>query len=108
MNQPIDSSVPLLAASIAAAVVYLYVQARLLSPRRPTPVRFLALIPASTMTILVTRIVWNRLRDPSTHELWPFEIMAHAVVSTVFLGLFRGIYALIERHRAARQHEETA
>lgn len=56
--------------------------------------RIAAAIPAATMAFVVLRIVFDGAMDPTSHNLWPFEILmaGAASVGFVFLaGLLRKI-----------------
>ncbi|MGH8500805.1 MAG: hypothetical protein ACRERV_18625, partial [Methylococcales bacterium] len=48
--------------------------------------RVAAAVPAVLMAFVVLRIVWGTSRDPTSHNLWPFEILIYGVVSLVIMG----------------------
>lgn len=43
--------------------------------------RWVAAIPAATMAFVVLRIVVDTTRDPTSHNLWPFEILLWGTLS---------------------------
>jgi protein-S-isoprenylcysteine O-methyltransferase Ste14 len=49
--------------------------------------KLVALIPAAIVLFVVLRIVVDTCRDPTSHNLWPFEIVIWAGLGLVFLGL---------------------
>lgn len=54
--------------------------------------RIAAAVPALAMVFVVGRIVIDTARDPTSHNLWPFEILMWGGASAVFMGalaLFR-------------------
>ena len=52
-----------------------------------------ATVPAALMGFVVVRIVVGTSLDPTSHNLWPFEILMWGIIS---LGLLAGI-ALVRR-----------
>jgi len=48
--------------------------------------RVAAAVPAVLMAFVVLRIVWGVSRDPTSHNLWPFEILIYGVVSLAIMG----------------------
>ncbi|MGH8752729.1 MAG: hypothetical protein ACREUJ_02415, partial [Burkholderiales bacterium] len=48
--------------------------------------RVAAAVPVVLMVFVVLRIVWGTSRDPTSHNLWPFEILIYGVVSLVIMG----------------------
>jgi protein-S-isoprenylcysteine O-methyltransferase Ste14 len=46
-----------------------------------------ALIPAAIVTFVVLRIVVDTRHDPTSHNLWPFEIVIRCGLGLVCLGL---------------------
>ena len=48
--------------------------------------RVAAAVPVVLMAFVVLRIVWGVSRDPTSHNLWPFEILIYGVVSLVIMG----------------------
>lgn len=47
--------------------------------------RMAAAVPAAAMGFVIMRIVVDALRDPTSHNLWPFEILIAGSVSTVVM-----------------------
>ena len=48
--------------------------------------RVAAAVPAVLMVFVVLRIIWGVSRDPTSHNLWPFEILIYGAVSLVIMG----------------------
>jgi hypothetical protein len=48
--------------------------------------RVAAAVPVALMAFVVLRIVWGTSRDPTSHNLWPFEILIFGVVSLAIMG----------------------
>ena len=48
--------------------------------------RVAAAVPAALMAFVVLRILFGVSRDPTSHNLWPFEILIWGVVSLVIMG----------------------
>ncbi|HUL40666.1 MAG TPA: hypothetical protein VLV32_01985 [Burkholderiales bacterium] len=48
--------------------------------------RVAAAVPAVLMAFVVLRIIFGVSRDPTSHNLWPFEILIYGVVSLVIIG----------------------
>jgi hypothetical protein len=48
--------------------------------------RFLALVPAGVLTFVVARIVRDTAIDPTSHNLWPMELMVVGIPGLLFLG----------------------
>lgn len=51
--------------------------------------RVAAAIPAAVMVFIVARIVVDGVRDPTSHNLWPLEILLWAVASLGVLGVLK-------------------
>jgi hypothetical protein len=68
-------------------------------------VEVLSLIPASVAGALcgLTTIVWKR--DPTAHNLWPFELVMVSVLMTGLLSLSGGVGALVRRYVLHRSVE---
>ena len=49
--------------------------------------RVAAAVPAVLMVFVVLRIIWGVSRDPTSHNLWPFEILIYGAVSLVIMGV---------------------
>lgn len=57
--------------------------------------RVAAALPAVMMAFVVLRIVIDGLKDPTSHNLWPFEILLAGILSTGFIilaGLIRQVF----------------
>jgi hypothetical protein len=48
--------------------------------------RVAAAVPVALMAFVVLRIMFGVSRDPTSHNLWPFEILIYGVVSLVIMG----------------------
>lgn len=48
--------------------------------------RMAASVPAALMAFVVLRIVADTARDPTSHNLWPFEIIEFGLVSAAIMG----------------------
>jgi len=48
--------------------------------------RIAAAIPALAMAFVILRIVVDTARDPTSHNLWPFEILMWGAASAVAMG----------------------
>jgi hypothetical protein len=48
--------------------------------------RVAAAVPVVLMAFVVLRIMWGTSRDPTSHNLWPFEILIFGVVSLAIMG----------------------
>lgn len=73
----------------AAAVLFggfAFVQIRSLSRWRGGW-RLAAALPLLGVVFVVARIVLDTRRDPTSHNLWPFEIVIGTVVALAALGL---------------------
>jgi hypothetical protein len=51
--------------------------------------RIAAAIPAGVMLFVVLRIVVDAVRDPTSHNLWPFEILQVGVVGLLVTGALK-------------------
>jgi hypothetical protein len=49
--------------------------------------RIAAAVPASMMGFVIVRIAVGVAADPTSHNLWPFEILQTAMLSTVVIGV---------------------
>jgi hypothetical protein len=49
--------------------------------------RIAAAVPAFMMAFVIGRIVVDTARDPTSHNLWPFEILMWGGASTVVMGV---------------------
>ena len=48
--------------------------------------RFAAAVPAGWVGLVVLRIALGTALDPTSHNLWPFEVLQASVVSLVLIG----------------------
>jgi hypothetical protein len=48
-----------------------------------------AAVPAAVIGFVVLRIVVDTSRDPTSHNLWPFEILQFGVVALVIIGILK-------------------
>jgi hypothetical protein len=46
-------------------------------------------VPAAVIGFVVLRIVVDTSRDPTSHNLWPFEILQFGVVALVIIGILK-------------------
>lgn len=70
------------------AVVISFVFLEFITVRRSKGVwRWLALIPAAAMVAIIAIIVVSVIYDPTSHNLWPFEIFLWSAGGIVFLGM---------------------
>jgi hypothetical protein len=51
--------------------------------------RIAAAVPATVMVFVVLRIIVDTARDPTSHNLWPFEILQFAFVALVIVGALK-------------------
>jgi hypothetical protein len=49
--------------------------------------RLLALLPAGALAFVIGRIVLDTSVDPTSHNLWPFELVFWGVPALLFLAL---------------------
>jgi len=59
--------------------------------------RIAATVPAFVMAFVVGRIIVDTARDPTSHNLWPFEILIWGGASAVWMG----VLWIFKRLRAA-------
>jgi uncharacterized membrane protein (GlpM family) len=52
--------------------------------------RIAAVLPLFGVAFVLARILLDTRRDPTSHNLWPFEIVVAAAAALVALGLMRG------------------
>ena len=70
---------------LAAVLVVVGVRALL---RWDGPWRWLVLLMLLPLVVTGSRIVVDVRADPTAHNLWPFEVLAAAVVSLILLAVF--------------------
>ena len=50
--------------------------------------QLLAWVPVVPLAVWGLYIAWGVTRDPTSHNLWPFELVAWSILSLALLGLF--------------------
>jgi hypothetical protein len=50
--------------------------------------KVLAWVPVVPLFVWAVYIAWGLTRDPTSHNLWPFELVFWGALSLVLLGLF--------------------
>jgi hypothetical protein len=58
--------------------------------------RLAAAVPAAVMAFVVLRILWDGFLDPTSHNLWPFEILMAGAFSAVFMAVLKGLRKLFQ------------
>ena len=58
-----------------------------------------ALLPLFAVGFIVVRIVVDTRADPTSHNLWPFELVMWSFLGLSFLGVLFGIRSMLD-HRA--------
>jgi hypothetical protein len=48
--------------------------------------RLAASVPAAMVVFVVLRIIADTVRDPTSHNLWPLEILQVAVIALLLIG----------------------
>jgi hypothetical protein len=61
--------------------------------------RLVALLPLFIVGFIVVRIVVDTQADPTSHNLWPFEVVVWSFLALAFLGVLVGIRSMIEFRR---------
>ena len=51
--------------------------------------RMAAAVPAALMGFVVLRIVVDVARDPTSHNLWPFEVLMYGTISLAFMAALK-------------------
>ena len=57
--------------------------------------RLAALLPLFTVGFIVVRIVVDTHAAPTSHNLWPFEVVIWSLLALVFLGALAGLRLII-------------
>lgn len=65
--------------------------------------RLVALLPLFIVSFIVARIAVDTQADPTSHNLWPFEIVVWSCLALAYLGVLVGIRSMIEFRR--RPHD---
>ncbi len=53
--------------------------------------RLAAAVPAALIGFVVLRIIFDTSRDPTSHNLWPFEILQFGTVALIAIGIMKFI-----------------
>ena len=61
--------------------------------------RLLAYVPVAPLALWAPWIAWDVTRDPTSHNLWPFEAVMWGLLSLVMFGLFLVGRAVFGRER---------
>src|SRR5687768_1102020 len=61
--------------------------------------RLVGLLPLFIVGFIVVRIVVDTQADPTSHNLWPFEVVMWSFLGLVFLGVLFGIRSMIDLKR---------
>lgn len=61
--------------------------------------RWAAAIPGALMAFVVLRILWDGFLDPTSHNLWPFEILMAGAASALGMALLHGLRKLFRGER---------
>ncbi len=92
-----DVLLVLVAALVVAAFLFLETRSLL---RWKGGWRIGATLPLLAVLFVVARIVFDTRRDPTSHNLWPFEILFAVVTASVALGV---LYAVQRASRTRTQ-----
>lgn len=63
--------------------------------------RIAAAVPAALMAFVVLRILLGTSFDPTSHNLWPFEILLSGALSVVVMIAVAGARKLIRANRTS-------
>ena len=93
MNQPVSVGDTLLASGFMLVVVGLLV-AGFAAPawglwKWRQGWRMAAAVPAALMGFVVLRIVVDVARDPTSHNLWPFEVLMYGTISLAIMAALK-------------------
>lgn len=85
---------------IILAIIALFVALEVIALRRMKGAwRLIACIPAAALIVIIMIIVVGILLDPTSHNLWPLEILMWSAGGSAFLGLLFGVRALVKKIR---------
>jgi hypothetical protein len=59
--------------------------------------RWLAVAPLLLVSTVVLKIIVDTSADPTSHNLWPFEVLAVVVVAGVVLGILQLVRMFVTR-----------
>ena len=65
--------------------------------------RLLASVPLFAMAIVMLKIIVDTNNNPTSHNLWPFEILFYSVGGLAYLAIVFILRWLIERFIISRQ-----
>jgi hypothetical protein len=58
--------------------------------------RVAAALLAALMAFVILRIVWDGFLDPTSHNLWPFEILMAGAASAIVMVFLHGLRKLFQ------------
>lgn len=83
---------------VALAIVAAYIALQVGALRRcQGRWRVAAWLPAGALSLLVVFIAVGLAVDPTSHNLWPFEIVLWAIGSVAYLLVLRLLHAILRR-----------
>jgi len=88
----------LVAALVVAAFLFLETRSLL---RWKGGWRIGATLPLLAVLFVVARIVFDTRRDPTSHNLWPFEVLWSAIAALVALGIMSVAHRMARARSAA-------
>ena len=95
-SSPMDNI--LFAVALLLGVVYAFAQFRALVYWRGGW-RLAALLPLAGVVFVLARLWIDTRRDPTAHNLWPFEVLIAVVLATVALGSLRAVQQFLRLRR---------
>ena len=104
---PIGPGDLLFLTGILMTAVYAVLQARQLRPSQGRPWRAAAWLPLAFMVFVAGRIAYDVARDPTSHNLWPLEIIAAASAGVIYLSLLAGVRLVTLRLRHVNERHTT-
>jgi len=83
---------------IFISIVLLFVILQIVAIRRMRGVwRWIACAPAAAIALIIAIIVIGVVNDPTSHNLWPLEIVMWSAGGIAFIGLLLGIKAIVKK-----------
>lgn len=80
------------------AVILLFIVLEIIAIRRMKGVwRWIACVPVAALVVIISIIVVSVIIDPTSHNLWPLEILMWSAGGCVFLGALFGIKAIAKK-----------
>lgn len=70
--------------------------------------RLLASLPLLGFLGVGLNVLLGILRDPASHNLWPFELLVTCAAGFIYSLAFLGLQALFARRTKSREHEKDA